>query len=113
MSVGDRSMLHANCWIPMTAATTAEFRARLSTTCARAVAPTGHHQLVNMKDWLRDLEREIERRVDAAIQRGSCTRADENLEPRTAPSVVDALFSTRGRLAYGGVSLGRGWLEPA
>lgn len=97
----------------MTAATTAEFRARLSTTCARAVAPTGHHQLVNMKDWLRDLEREIERRVDAAIQRGSFTRADEDLESRTAPNGERVHFSIRGMLEDGAGSQDPGWMEPA
>jgi hypothetical protein len=34
---------------------------------------------MNMKDWLRDLEREIDRRVTAAARRGHLVTADEQL----------------------------------
>jgi hypothetical protein len=41
---------------------------------------------MNMKDWLRDLEQEIGRRVTAAIRRGALTSGDEAMECRIAPN---------------------------
>lgn len=68
---------------------------------------------MNMKDWLRDFEREIERRVDAAVRRGSLTSADENLECRTASNGERVHFSIRDMLEAGGDSQDPGWMEPA
>ena len=68
---------------------------------------------MNMKDWLRDLDREISRRVDAAVRRGSLTTADEVMECRTAPNGERIHFSIRGMLEDGGGSQDPGWIEPA
>lgn len=57
-----------------------------------------------MKDWLRDLEQEIERRVNAAVRRGSLTSNDVLLECRTAPNGERIYFSIRGMLEDGGGS---------
>lgn len=59
------------------------------------VSPLPHHRLMNMKDWLRDLEREIDGRVTAAIDRGSLTNSDQLLECRTAPNGERVHFSIR------------------
>jgi len=68
---------------------------------------------MNMKDWLRDLEREIDRRVTAAITPGSPTSSDELLECRTAPNGERVHFSIRGMLEDGDGSQDPGWMEPA
>lgn len=68
---------------------------------------------MNMKDWLRDLESEIDRRVTAAIRRGALTAADENMETRTAPNGEQVHFSIRGMLEDGDGSQDPGWMEPA
>lgn len=68
---------------------------------------------MNMKDWLRDLEREIERRVAAAITRGSLTSSDELLECRIAPNGERVHFSIRGMLEDDDGSQDPGWMEPA
>ena len=68
---------------------------------------------MNMKDWLRDLESEIDRRVTAAIHRGTLTNADEAMECRTAPNGELIHFSIRGILEDGDGSQDPGWMEPA
>lgn len=68
---------------------------------------------MNMKDWLRELQREIDRRVTAAINRGSLTSSDELLECRTAPNGERVHFSIRGMLEDGDGSQDPGWMEPA
>lgn len=68
---------------------------------------------MNMKDWLSDLEREVNRRVEAAIRRGSLTNSDELLECRTAPNGERIHFSIRGMLEDGDGSHDPGWMEPA
>lgn len=68
---------------------------------------------MNMKDWLRDLEQEIERRVNAAIHRGSLTNSDVLMECRTAPNGERVHFSIRGMLEDGDGSQDPGWMEPA
>jgi hypothetical protein len=68
---------------------------------------------MNMKDWLRELEREIDRRTDAAVRRGSFTTADKLMERRTAPNGQLVHFSIRGMLEDGGGSQDPGWMEPA
>ncbi|MGN7213300.1 hypothetical protein [Brachybacterium paraconglomeratum] len=68
---------------------------------------------MNMKDWLRDLEREIDRRVTAAARRGHLVTADEQLETRVAPNGELVHFSIRGILEEGDGSQDPGWMEPA
>lgn len=68
---------------------------------------------MSMNDWLRELEREIEQRVDAAVRRGSLTGADEAIECRTAPNGERVHFSIRGMLEDGDGSQDPGWMEPA
>lgn len=68
---------------------------------------------MNIMDWLRDLEREIERRVNAAVRRGSLTSSDELMECRTAPNGERVHFSIRGILEDGDGSQDPGWMEPA
>lgn len=68
---------------------------------------------MNMKDWLSDLEREVNRRVEAAIRRGSLTNSDELLECRTAPNGERIHFSIRGMLEDGDGSQDPGWMDPA
>lgn len=68
---------------------------------------------MNMKDWLKEPEREIERRVDAAVRRGALTSADDILECRVAPNGERFHFSIRGMLEDGGESQDPGWMEPA
>lgn len=68
---------------------------------------------MSTKNWLQDLEREIDRRVQAAIQRGSLTEDDERMEARTAPNGELVHFSIRGILEDGAGSQDPGWMEPA
>lgn len=68
---------------------------------------------MDMMDWLRDLERESDRRVNAAIQRGAITSADELLGCRTAPNGERVHFSIQGMLEDGGGSQDPGWMELA
>lgn len=74
---------------------------------------------MDMKDWLRETEREIGRRVDAAIARGGLTARDEMLEYIEAPSGDRYWFSIRGALedrqlvGIGEGSQDPGWMEPA
>ncbi|MGP5305628.1 hypothetical protein [Brachybacterium alimentarium] len=68
---------------------------------------------MNMKDWLRDLESEIDRRVNAAIRRGTLTSSDEVMECRVAPNGEQVHFSIRGMLEDGDGSQDPGWMEPA
>lgn len=68
---------------------------------------------MNMKDWLRDLESEIDRRVAAAIRRGTLTSSDEAMECRTAPNGEQVHFSIRGMLEDGDGSQDPGWMDPA
>ncbi|GAA1288730.1 MULTISPECIES: hypothetical protein [Micrococcales] len=68
---------------------------------------------MNMKDWLRDLESEIDRRVTAAIRRGTLTSSDETMECRVAPNGEQVYFSIRGMLEDGDGSQDPGWMEPA
>lgn len=68
---------------------------------------------MNMKDWLRELEQEIERRVDAAVRRGTFTSADELMECRFAPNGERMHFSIRGVLGDEDGSQDPGWMEPA
>lgn len=68
---------------------------------------------MNMKDWLRDLESEIDRRVNAAIRRGALTSADEVMECRVAPNGEQVHFSICGMLEDGDGSQDPGWMEPA
>ena len=68
---------------------------------------------MTMKDWLRDLEAEIDRRVTAAIRRGTLIDADEIMECRTAPNGELIHFSIRGFLEHGDGSQDPGWMEPA
>lgn len=64
---------------------------------------------MNMKDWLKDLEREIDRRVAAAIKRESLSSSDELLECRTAPDGERVYFSIRGMLEDNDGSQDPGW----
>lgn len=66
-----------------------------------------------MVDWLSELEREIERRVNAAVRRGALTSADELMECRIAPNGERMHFSIRGMLEDGDGSQDPGWMEPA
>lgn len=66
-----------------------------------------------MVDWLRELEREIERRVNVAVRRGALTSADELMECRIAPNGERVHFSIRGMLEDGAGSQDPGWMEPA
>lgn len=68
---------------------------------------------MNMKDWVRVLEREIEKRVAAAITRGSLTSSDELMECRTAPNGERVHFSIRDILEDGDGAQDPGWMEPA
>ncbi len=68
---------------------------------------------MNMKDWLRDLEDEIDRRVTATIRRGTLTDADEVMERRTAPNGELIHFPIRGILEESDGSQDPGWMEPA
>lgn len=68
---------------------------------------------MNSKDWLRDIEAEIERRVAAAIRRGTLGDADEAMERRTAPNGELVHFSIRGILEDSDSSQDPGWVEPA
>lgn len=77
------------------------------------VSPQVHTRLMNMKDWLRDLESEIDRRVTAAIRRGTLTSSDETMECRVAPNGEQVYFSIRGMLEDGDGSQDPGWMEPA
>lgn len=78
-----------------------------------AVIPLPHAWRMNMKDWLRELEREIDRRVTAAARRGHLVNADELLETRVAPNGELVHFSIRGILEEGDGSQDPGWMEPA
>lgn len=66
-----------------------------------------------MKDWLRDLEREIDRRVIAAARRGHLVSADELLATRVAPNGELDHFSIRGILEEGDASQDPDSMEPA
>lgn len=68
---------------------------------------------MNMKDWLSELQREIDRRVNAAVQRGALTSADEQMESRVAPNGEQVHFSICGILEDGDGSQDPGWMEPA
>ncbi|WP_282081642.1 hypothetical protein [Brachybacterium paraconglomeratum] len=68
---------------------------------------------MNMKDWLRELEQEIERRVDATVRRATFTTADEIMERRVAPNGQLVHFSIRGMLEGSDGSRDPGWMEPA
>ena len=70
-------------------------------------------QLMNMQGWLTGLELEIERRVGAALRRGSLTSADELIECRTAPNGERIHFSIRDIVEDGDGSQDPGWMEPA
>lgn len=78
----------------------------------QTVAPLRHHRLMNMMDWLRELEREIERRVDVDVRRGSLTGSDELMECRIAPYGERVHFSIRGTLEDGDGSSDPDWMEP-
>lgn len=68
---------------------------------------------MDTKGWLRDLEREIDRRVHAAVARGLLTSADTALECRIAPNGELVNFSIRGMLEDSDGSQDPGWMEPA
>lgn len=80
---------------------------------ASFVSPCLHDSTMNMKDWLSELQREIDCRVNAAVRRGALTSADEELESRLAPNGERVHFSIRGILEDGDGSQDPGWMEPA
>lgn len=74
---------------------------------------------MDMVDWLRDLDREIDERTRAAIERGYLTAEDERMECRGAPDGSHAYFSIRAAVddqqwaTLGEGSQDPGWSEPA
>lgn len=74
---------------------------------------------MDMSDWIRDLEREIETRTRAAIDRGYLTPEDEHMECRGAPDGSRTYFSIRAAVddqqwaMLGEGSQDPGWVEPA
>ncbi len=66
-----------------------------------AVSPVGavrDARRMDTQQWLRDVERDIDRRVDAAIERGMLTPDEERLEHVDAPNGDRYYFSIRSAL---------------
>lgn len=62
------------------------------------VGVVGDTRRMDTQQWLRDVERDIDRRVDAAIERGMLTPDEERLEHVDAPNGDRYYFSIRSAL---------------